>query len=72
MVDVKRLYKPRFLSRIRRIGPDQKGQDLIEYALLGGFVVVAVAAVLPNTLMPSVSMIFSRILGLLQTLGGGS
>lgn len=37
------------------------GQDLIEYALLAGFVVIAIYVVLPNDLMPAVRTIFSRL-----------
>ncbi len=37
------------------------GQDLIEYAMLAGFVVIAIYVVLPTNLMPAVSTIFSRL-----------
>jgi Flp pilus assembly pilin Flp len=37
------------------------GQDLIEYALMAGFVAVAAGAIFPATLMPSVSTIFSKL-----------
>ena len=70
MVDVKKTNKLGQISRFRQMVADQKGQDLIEYALLGGFMVVAVAVVLPNTLMPQVSGIFSRILSITTTLTG--
>jgi len=40
---------------------DLRGQDLVEYALMAGFVAVAGGAVFPTTLMPGVSTIFSRI-----------
>jgi Flp pilus assembly pilin Flp len=39
----------------------ERGQDLIEYALISGLVVVVVAGFLPPALMPAVSMIFSKI-----------
>ena len=48
-------------KRLRVLVQDQRGQDLIEYALLVGFMVIAIYVVLPNDLMPSVSKIFSRI-----------
>jgi len=38
-----------------------KDQDLIEHALLGGFVTVAAGAIFPTTVMPAVSTISSRI-----------
>ena len=37
------------------------GQDLIEYALLGGFVAVAAGAIFPSSLMPAVSTVFSKL-----------
>ncbi|MBY0505251.1 MAG: hypothetical protein K2X03_15160 [Bryobacteraceae bacterium] len=49
-------------NQIRRaLRKDENGQDLIEYALIVGFMVIAVYVVLPNNLMPTVSNIFSRI-----------
>lgn len=46
---------------IRAFLQNERGQDLIEYALLAGFVVIAIYVVLPNDLMPAVSTIFSRL-----------
>ena len=43
-----------------RIWQDQKGQDLIEYALMAGFVAVAAGAVMPGV-ATSISTIFSKI-----------
>jgi pilus assembly protein Flp/PilA len=40
---------------------DTRGQDLIEYALIAGFVAVAAGAIFPTTLMPDVSKIFSKL-----------
>jgi len=37
-----------------------KGQDLIEYALMAGFVAVAAGAIMPNV-ATSISTIFSKI-----------
>ncbi len=39
---------------------DTRGQDLVEYALLGGFVAVAAGALLPG-ISTSISKIFSRM-----------
>jgi len=58
------------VSRLSRIQEDQQGQDLIEYALLLGFMVIAIFVVLPNDLMPAVSMVFSKVMTVLTTLGG--
>lgn len=49
---------------LRALLRDERGQDLIEYALLVGFMVIAIYVVLPNDLMPTVSKIFSRIVGI--------
>ena len=39
---------------------DTKGQDLIEYSLMAGFVAVAAGAIMPNV-ATSISTIFSKI-----------
>ncbi len=43
-----------------RIWKDTRGQDLIEYALMAGFIAVAAGAMVPNV-SASISTIFSRI-----------
>ena len=43
-----------------RIWKDTRGQDLIEYALMAGFVAVAAGAVMPGV-ASSISTIFSKI-----------
>jgi pilus assembly protein Flp/PilA len=43
-----------------RIVKDTKGQDLIEYALMAGFVAVAAGAIMPNV-ATSISTIFNTI-----------
>lgn len=43
-----------------QIWKDTKGQDLIEYALMAGFVAVAAGAIMPNV-SASISTIFSKI-----------
>ncbi len=43
-----------------RIWIDNKGQDLIEYALMAGFVAIAAGAIMPGV-AGSVSKIFSKI-----------
>jgi len=39
---------------------DEQGQDLIEYALMAGFVAVAAGAIMPGV-SSSISKIFSRV-----------
>ena len=43
-----------------RVLGDTRGQDLIEYALMAGFVAVAAGAVMPGV-STSISKIFSRV-----------
>ena len=43
---------------------DDQGQDLIEYALMAGFVAVAAGALMPNV-SSSISSVFSQIQSLL-------
>jgi Flp pilus assembly pilin Flp len=45
---------------LARIGCDRRGQDLIEYALMAGFVAVAAGAFMPGV-AGSISTIFSDI-----------
>ena len=45
---------------------DSRGQDLIEYALMAGFVAVAAGAVMPNV-ASSISTVFSKISSVLST-----
>ena len=48
----------------QQIWKDTKGQDLIEYALMAGFVAVAAGAVMPQV-SAQISIIFSKIESLL-------
>jgi Flp pilus assembly pilin Flp len=43
-----------------RIWWDNRGQDLIEYALMAGFVAVAAGAIMPGV-ATSISKIFSKV-----------
>ncbi|MCC7233905.1 MAG: Flp family type IVb pilin [Bryobacterales bacterium] len=43
-----------------KIWKDNRGQDLIEYALMAGFVAVAAGAIMP-TVSESISTIFSKV-----------
>jgi pilus assembly protein Flp/PilA len=43
-----------------RLWKNTKGQDLIEYALMAGFVAVAAGAIMPGV-ATSISTIFSRV-----------
>jgi pilus assembly protein Flp/PilA len=50
---VRLMWKP-------RIWLDTRGQDLIEYALMAGFVAVAAGAIMPGV-ATSISKIFSKV-----------
>jgi len=47
---------------------DARGQDLIEYALMAGFVAVAAAAVMPD-ISTSISTVFSKIESVMTVAG---
>lgn len=46
--------------RVRSLVDNDEGQDMVEYALLAGFVAVAAGALLP-AISTSISTIFSRM-----------
>ena len=46
--------------RVRALLQDRRGQDLVEYALMAGFITVAVAAAFPPV-SASICTIFSKI-----------
>jgi Flp pilus assembly pilin Flp len=43
-----------------QVWKDKRGQDLIEYALMAGFVAVAAGAIMPGV-ASSISQIFSKV-----------
>ena len=47
-------------SLIIRLLHDKKGQDMVEYALLAGFIAVAAGAILPG-ISDDISFIFSKM-----------
>jgi len=49
-----------------KIWKDQQGQDLIEYALMAGFVAVAAGAVMPN-IATQINIIFSKVASILTS-----
>ncbi|MBI4873224.1 MAG: Flp family type IVb pilin [Acidobacteria bacterium] len=58
-----RLNRMALLARIWR---DTRGQDLIEYALMAGFVAVAAGAVMPNV-ASSISTVFQKVSNLMTS-----
>jgi pilus assembly protein Flp/PilA len=59
-------YLIRLAIRLKGLADEQEGQDLVEYALLAGFVAVAAGALLP-AISTSISTIFSRMGSVLST-----
>ncbi len=49
------------LRTARKLWLDNRGQDMIEYALLAASIAVVVAGFLPPAIMPSISTIFSKL-----------
>ena len=48
-----------------KVWKDRRGQDLIEYALMAGFVAVAAGAIMPGV-ATSISEIFSKVASVLS------
>ena len=57
------------LILLLKIWRDQRGQDLIEYALMAGFVAVAAGAIMPGVSV-SISQIFSKVASVLSSANG--
>jgi pilus assembly protein Flp/PilA len=51
----------RFYKLVLELSRDNRGQDLIEYALMAGFVAVAAGAIMPSV-STNISRIFSKII----------
>jgi len=52
-----------------KLWSDSRGQDLIEYALMAGFVAVSAGAIMPNVAL-SISQIFSQVASVLSSANG--
>jgi pilus assembly protein Flp/PilA len=52
-----------------KLRKNTRGQDLIEYALMAGFVAVAAGALMPNV-SASISTVFSKVTSLLTAAAG--
>jgi pilus assembly protein Flp/PilA len=52
-----------------RIWTDTNGQDLIEYALMAGFVAIAAGAIMPGV-SSSISKIFSKVSSVMTAAAG--
>jgi Flp pilus assembly pilin Flp len=56
---------------LNAIWKDDRGQDLIEYALMAGFVAVAAGAIMPGV-STSISTIFSKVATAMGQAAGGT
>jgi len=54
------MYKILTALQTIRIWKDTRGQDLIEYALMAGFVAVAADAIMPGV-ASSINIVFSKV-----------
>ena len=52
--------------KLQQILKDTKGQDLIEYALMAGFVAVAAGAIMPGV-ASSINVVFSKVNSIMIT-----
>jgi Flp pilus assembly pilin Flp len=63
------MHKLKYLVHKLIIRDDTLGQDLIEYALMAGFVAVTAGAIMPNV-AASISQIFSQVGSVLSNANG--
>ena len=61
----------KLFNLILKLGRDQRSQDMVEYALLAGFIAVAAGALLPGV-SDNISIIFSKMGSLVGDAAGGS
>ena len=63
-LEERKTYMKNFILKLKiwhdNFRKDQRGQDLIEYALMAGFVAVAAGAIMPGV-ATSISTIFSKV-----------
>jgi Flp pilus assembly pilin Flp len=57
--------------RLKQSWRDTRGQDLIEYALMAGFVAVAAGAIMPDV-ATSISIIFSKVTSVMTAASNAS
>lgn len=61
----------RIYNLLLNLKRDTKGQDLIEYALMAGFVAVAAGAIMPGV-ATSISTIFSKVASVMAAAANAS
>jgi pilus assembly protein Flp/PilA len=65
-----KMTSTRTLTALMRAWRDRRGQDLIEYALMAGFIAVVAGAIMPGV-STSISSIFSQV-GSVMTAASGA
>lgn len=55
---------------LKRVVQDRSGQDMIEYALMGASVAVAVAAFIPYGVVPALNAIWGKVSTVMVNLTG--
>jgi pilus assembly protein Flp/PilA len=63
--------RKRMKQIVLNIWKDNRGQDLIEYALMAGFVAVAAGAIMPGV-SSNISQIFSKVSSVMTAANGGA
>ncbi len=57
---------------LRTLWKDESGQDFVEYALMAALVATGTGIMMPLTIVPAMSNIYSKLFFYLQTIGGAS
>jgi len=57
------------MLKLKALKDNTRGQDLIEYALMAGFVAVAAGAIMPN-ISSNISTIFSKVASVMTAAAG--
>ena len=60
-----------YFLKLGSLAKDRSGQDLIEYALMAGFVAVAAGAIMPGV-ATSISTIFSKVASVMASAANAS
>ena len=61
----------KLFNLILKLGRDKRSQDLVEYALLAGFIAVAAGAIFPR-ISGNISIIFSKMASVVSDAAGGA
>jgi pilus assembly protein Flp/PilA len=59
----------RIIVRLQLLLQDKSGQDLIEYAMMAGFIALAAGATMPS-IATGISTVFSKVSSTVVTAGG--